>query len=88
MNPKTASFVLFAGILGFCLMVSLPLHAQVTRSDYFGHNHRRVRRGDRRRGDFPQEYRHRHQPEHDDGFRRLLHGSPTLIRDLMKSGHG
>jgi outer membrane receptor protein involved in Fe transport len=30
MNPKTASFVLFAGILGFCLMVSLPLHAQVT----------------------------------------------------------
>src|SRR3977135_3832233 len=30
MNPKTASFVLFAGIRGFCLMVSLPLHAQVT----------------------------------------------------------
>src|SRR6266446_5258742 len=30
MNPKTASFVLFAWILGFCLVVSLPLHAQVT----------------------------------------------------------
>jgi len=32
MNPKakTASFVLFASILGFCLIVSLPLHAQVT----------------------------------------------------------
>src|SRR3977135_2351145 len=30
MNPKTASFVLFAGILGFCLVVSLPLHAPVT----------------------------------------------------------
>src|SRR3979490_745357 len=30
MNPKTASLVLSAWILGFCLMVSLPLHAQVT----------------------------------------------------------
>src|SRR6267154_1256700 len=30
MNPKNASFVLSACILGFCLMVSLPLHAQVT----------------------------------------------------------
>src|SRR6266436_8042971 len=30
MNPKTASFVLSACILGLCLMVSLPLHAQVT----------------------------------------------------------
>src|SRR6267378_1266778 len=30
MNPKTASFVLFAWILGFCLVVSLPLRAQVT----------------------------------------------------------
>lgn len=30
MNPKTARFTLFAWILGFCLMVSLPLHAQVT----------------------------------------------------------
>src|SRR6266566_6073181 len=29
MNPKTASLVLFAWILGFCVMVSLPLHAQV-----------------------------------------------------------
>jgi len=29
MNPKTVSLVLFAWILGFCLMVSLPLHAQV-----------------------------------------------------------
>ncbi len=29
MNPKTARFVLSAWILGFCLMVSLPLHAQV-----------------------------------------------------------
>src|SRR6267378_4318042 len=29
MNPKTTSLVLFAGILGFSLMVSLPLHAQV-----------------------------------------------------------
>src|ERR1700739_3962923 len=29
MNPKTARFVLFALILGFCLMVSLPLRAQV-----------------------------------------------------------
>jgi hypothetical protein len=29
MNSKTASFVLFAWILGFCLMVSLPLRAQV-----------------------------------------------------------
>src|SRR6266852_3127131 len=29
MNPKTARFALFAWILGFCLMVSLPLHAQV-----------------------------------------------------------
>src|SRR6266852_9765007 len=29
MNPKTASLALFAWILGFCLMVSLPLHAQV-----------------------------------------------------------
>src|SRR5258706_796268 len=30
MNPKTASLVLSAWILGICLMVSLPLHAQVT----------------------------------------------------------
>src|SRR6266576_3005489 len=30
MNRKTASFVFFAWILGLCLMVSLPLHAQVT----------------------------------------------------------
>src|SRR6202163_1942387 len=30
MNRKTASFVLFASILAFCLMVSLPLRAQVT----------------------------------------------------------
>src|SRR5882757_3579954 len=30
MNPKTASLVLSAWILGFCLMVSLPIHAQVT----------------------------------------------------------
>src|ERR1700704_1835625 len=30
MNPKNASFVLSACILGFCLMVSLPLRAQVT----------------------------------------------------------
>src|SRR6267154_1847176 len=30
MNPKNASFVLSACILGFCLMVSLPLHSQVT----------------------------------------------------------
>src|SRR4030088_2686961 len=30
MNPKTASLVLSAWILGFCLMVSLPTHAQVT----------------------------------------------------------
>src|SRR6266550_4587392 len=30
MNPKNASFVLSACILGLCLMVSLPLHAQVT----------------------------------------------------------
>ena len=30
MNPKNASFVLFAWILGLCLMVSLPLRAQVT----------------------------------------------------------
>src|SRR5467141_2988375 len=30
MNPKTASLVLSAWILGFCLMVSLPLRAQVT----------------------------------------------------------
>src|ERR1700694_5190543 len=30
MNRKTASFVLFAWILGICLMVSVPLHAQVT----------------------------------------------------------
>src|SRR6202165_429326 len=30
MNRKTASFVLFAWILGICLMVSLPLRAQVT----------------------------------------------------------
>ena len=29
MNPKTASLVLSAWILGLCLMVSLPLHAQV-----------------------------------------------------------
>src|SRR6266849_5304300 len=29
MKSKTASFVLFACILGFCLMVSLPLRAQV-----------------------------------------------------------
>src|SRR6266581_4135452 len=29
MNPKTASLVLFVWILGVCLMVSLPLHAQV-----------------------------------------------------------
>src|SRR6266581_9389365 len=29
MNPKTASLVLFVWIFGFCLMVSLPLHAQV-----------------------------------------------------------
>ena len=29
MNRKTASLVLFAWILGFCVMVSLPLHAQV-----------------------------------------------------------
>src|SRR3981189_1349527 len=29
MNPKTSRFVLSAWILGFCLMVSLPLHAQV-----------------------------------------------------------
>src|ERR1700676_2166958 len=29
MNSKTASFVFFACILGFCLMVSLPLRAQV-----------------------------------------------------------
>jgi hypothetical protein len=29
MNPKTFSLVFFAWILGFCLMVSLPLHAQV-----------------------------------------------------------
>src|SRR5713226_4881169 len=29
MNSKTASFVLFACILGFCLMVSIPLRAQV-----------------------------------------------------------
>src|SRR5882762_2822882 len=29
MNPKTARFVLSAWILGFCLMVSLPLYAQV-----------------------------------------------------------
>jgi len=29
MNPKTARFVLSAWILGFCLMLSLPLHAQV-----------------------------------------------------------
>src|SRR5258708_17697060 len=29
MNPKTASLVLFAWILGFCVMVSLPLRAQV-----------------------------------------------------------
>src|ERR1700687_2356183 len=30
MNRKTASFVVFAWILAFCLMVSLPLRAQVT----------------------------------------------------------
>jgi outer membrane receptor protein involved in Fe transport len=30
MNRNTASFVLFACILGLCLVVSLPLHAQVT----------------------------------------------------------
>jgi hypothetical protein len=30
MNSKTASFVLFACILGFCLVASLPLRAQVT----------------------------------------------------------
>src|ERR1700682_5682201 len=30
MNRKTASLVLFAWILGFCVMVSLPLHAQVS----------------------------------------------------------
>src|SRR5712671_3347272 len=30
MNPKTASLVLFACVLGLCLVVSLPLHAQVT----------------------------------------------------------
>ena len=30
MKPKTAVFVVFAWILGFCLMVSLPLHAQVS----------------------------------------------------------
>ena len=30
MNRKTASFAVFTWILGFCLMVSLPLHAQVT----------------------------------------------------------
>src|SRR6202171_6067002 len=30
MNPKTANLVLFAWILGICLMVSLPLRAQVT----------------------------------------------------------
>ncbi len=30
MNPKTARFALFAWILGFCLVVSLPLRAQVT----------------------------------------------------------
>src|SRR6266436_2307919 len=29
MNPKTARFVLSAWILGFCLMVSLPVRAQV-----------------------------------------------------------
>src|SRR6266850_330340 len=29
MNPKSSRFVLSAWILGFCLMVSLPLHAQV-----------------------------------------------------------
>src|SRR6266852_1885813 len=29
MNPKATRFVLFAWILGFCLMVSLPLRAQV-----------------------------------------------------------
>src|SRR5258706_7574491 len=29
MNPKTSRFVLSAWILGFCLMASLPLHAQV-----------------------------------------------------------
>src|SRR5882762_7896781 len=29
MNPKTARFVLSAWILGFCLTLSLPLHAQV-----------------------------------------------------------
>jgi hypothetical protein len=30
MNPKTARFLFFTCILGFCLMVSLPLRAQVT----------------------------------------------------------
>jgi hypothetical protein len=30
LNPKNVSLVLFACILGLCLMVSLPLHAQVT----------------------------------------------------------
>src|SRR6266567_6914641 len=30
MNRKTAGFALLAWILGFCLMVSLPLRAQVT----------------------------------------------------------
>jgi len=29
MNRKTVSFAVFTWILGFCLMVSLPLHAQV-----------------------------------------------------------
>src|SRR5712671_5714031 len=30
MNPKTASLVLFACVLGLCLVVSVPVHAQVT----------------------------------------------------------